>query len=105
MSDHFQVGVSFGEVDETAGELSEDYFSQQPCWPLSVESMVTNRHPLSQAELIIVISKERILKSARAPPREPLQVSLTKDNGAKSSLYKTVSLSAGRQILGEIIDY
>lgn len=34
----------------------------------SGESMVTNRNPLSQAELITVISKEWILISARAPP-------------------------------------
>lgn len=33
------------------------------------ESMATNRHPLSQAELIIVIRKEWILKSALVPPR------------------------------------
>lgn len=35
-SDHFQFGGSFGKVDAAAGELSEDYLSKQPHWPLRV---------------------------------------------------------------------
>lgn len=63
--------------------------------------MLTNRHPLNEAQLILVINKERILKSLCNPHQESdAQKIIRSDHTNK----KTVLLIAGRQLNSEIVE-